>query len=268
MAYPIEDSERALEWYRTQGEFYEAMTKAMLHEAGIGIGMSVLDVGCGAGDVSTIVAKMVGPKGRVLGIDRDDRAVRSARARASMLRLRNVEFLQADARQPSFPDSFDAVVGRFVLMYLEDPATAVGRLKCCVRPNGFLAFLEPDYSGARSLEHLPLFQDVQSKIELVLQLSGADTRMGLKLQKVFIEAGLPRPELRCAAAIGGGPDFAGYKVAAGFVGLLLPIMEKFGVAKAADVDVETLAGRLRAEVVESGGVIVFPSVVAAYSRVT
>lgn len=267
MPYPLERSEAELRWYRDQAVFYEPWTSAILSEAGMGLNMTALDVGSGGGDVSFLLARMVGPEGRVLGVDSNPDAVCEARARASTASLGNVEFRVADIRDTVFDEQFDIVFGRFVLMYQQDPASVLINLKRCVRSGGRIAFIEPDYSGARSLEKLPLFQDVLDKVERTMQMAGADTRMGLKLRRAFCDAGLPEPEFRLSAPVGGGKNFAGYEVATGFVGLLLPAMERFGIATRSQVSLETLADRLRAEVVSSGGVIVMPSVVAAWACV-
>src|SRR5688572_5591931 len=54
-----------------QDQIYRPITRGLLESAGIGPGMSVLDIGSGAGDVSLLIAELVGPKGRVVGVDMD-----------------------------------------------------------------------------------------------------------------------------------------------------------------------------------------------------
>jgi ubiquinone/menaquinone biosynthesis C-methylase UbiE len=267
MPYPLERSEAELRWYRDQAAFYEPWTTAILSEVGVESNMTALDVGSGAGDVSFLLARMVGPKGRVLGIDSNPDAVCSASVRASAASLGNVEFRIADIRDTGLDEQFDIVFGRFVLMYQQNPASVLINLKRGVRAGGRIAFIEPDYSGARSLETLPLFKDVLDKVERTMQMAGADTRMGLRLYRTFCDAGLPEPELRLSAVVGGGNNFGGYEVATAFLGLLLPAMERFGIATRLQISPETLADRLRSEVLSSGGVIVMPSVVAAWTGV-
>ena len=73
--------------------------------------------------------------------------------------------------------------------------------------------------------------------------------MGMRLSPApFPAAGLPAPRLRYEAAIGAGPEWAGYEVLTGVVRDLLPLLQKFGIATTEDIRIETLAARLREEV--------------------
>jgi cyclopropane fatty-acyl-phospholipid synthase-like methyltransferase len=67
-----------------QGRLAAPYTRALLLEAGVGPGMRVLDVGCGAGDVSLLAAELVGPSGEVVGLDINARALELARARCRL----------------------------------------------------------------------------------------------------------------------------------------------------------------------------------------
>ena len=101
-----------------------------------------------------------------------------------------------------------------------------------------------------------------------LRLSGADPRMGIKLYPAFVAAGLPAPSLRLKSVITGGvnsPDHVQFKT--DLARTLVPEMERLGVATAAEVDSETLAERMLAEVIARGSVIVGRSEIGAWSRV-
>ena len=82
--------------------------------------------------------------------------------------------------------------------------------------------------------------------------------MGLELFGAFVAAGLAEPELRSEQDVGGGAAWAGYAVLAETVRSLLPAIEATGLATAAEVDPDTLADRLRADVVATGGVAASP----------
>ena len=93
------------------------MTRRWLVEAGIRTGLRVLDVGSGVGDVALLAAELVGPTGEVVGTDRVDTPLALAAERAAARRLTNLRFLVCDPAETTFDEPFDAVVGRYVLMY-------------------------------------------------------------------------------------------------------------------------------------------------------
>jgi FkbM family methyltransferase len=84
--------------------------------------MSVLDVGCGAGDVSFLAAELVGESGEVVGVDPASKPITLARSRAAQRAVSNVSFRQSELSDLTSDEQFDAVVGRYVLMYVRDPA--------------------------------------------------------------------------------------------------------------------------------------------------
>lgn len=88
-----------------------------------------------------------------------------------------------------------------------------------------------------------------------------------KLCGTFLAAGLSAPHLRYEAAIGTGPEWAGYEILAGVVRDLLPLLQKFGIATPEEIRIETLAARLREEVTSAGGVARLPALVSAWTRV-
>jgi ubiquinone/menaquinone biosynthesis C-methylase UbiE len=74
----------------------DQMTERLLRDAGVGSGLRVLDVGCGYGRLTCIAARLVGERGRVLGLDREVSTIAEARQRADELGLSNVSFAQGD----------------------------------------------------------------------------------------------------------------------------------------------------------------------------
>jgi ubiquinone/menaquinone biosynthesis C-methylase UbiE len=249
-----------------QGRFFGDLTAQVLREAGLGAGMRVLDVGCGAGDVSFLAAGLVGPTGTVTGVDRSPEAIDLATRRAAAAGLTNVRFRTGDLTELVPDEPIDAVVGRLVLMYLTDPAVALRRLTAFLPPGGIVAFHEFDIDGATSEPPCPLFQVTVRRIEQTLGRAGADVRTGLKLGRIFREAGLPAPRMILGARVERGPDSLLYDQVTQVTRTLLPLMERTGVATAEEVDVETLADRLREEAVALDATLVSPSFVGAWAR--
>ena len=90
------------------------VTERFFREAGIGSGQQVLDLGAGVGVVAMLVARIVGPSGKVVAVERDARTINLARARASEASLGNIDFVEADIAEYSTDSMFDAAVGRYI----------------------------------------------------------------------------------------------------------------------------------------------------------
>ena len=99
-------------------------------------GMAVLDVGCGWGDVTLQVAEMVGPEGRVVGIDCVDKFLAEGRKDAAAKGLDNVEFRRGDAEVALPENEFDYVVSRFGTMFFTNPVPALRRMRLSLKPGG------------------------------------------------------------------------------------------------------------------------------------
>jgi 2-polyprenyl-3-methyl-5-hydroxy-6-metoxy-1,4-benzoquinol methylase len=262
LGHSAEELNRLVDQARLFGE----LTKEVFVRAGIGPGMRVLDVGCGAGDVSFLLARMVGPSGAVIGIDRSEDAVAMATARAQAMGLAQVSFSQGDIEDISLDRPVDAAVGRFVLMYSADPSVSLRRIAANVRAGGIVAFQEMNVAEAKSFPQVELYEQSMRRIIETLHREEVKTLMGLRLYRTFVEAGLPPPEMIMGARVEGSSDSLGYQIVAQVVKSLLPVMEKLGVANEKEIQIETLAQRLRDEVLSRGAVIVLPPLVGAWTR--
>jgi ubiquinone/menaquinone biosynthesis C-methylase UbiE len=108
--------------------------------AEVGSGQRVLDVGCGIGDPTLQVAVLVGPHGRVLGLDIAEGMIAIARERAAALGLSHAEFRVDDVTTAALPATdFDVVLGRWSLIYLEDVPRVLERLRSALVPGGRIA---------------------------------------------------------------------------------------------------------------------------------
>jgi SAM-dependent methyltransferase len=230
--------------------------------------MRVLDVGSGMGEVALLAAEMVGPQGEVVGTDRVPEIVAAAAARLGAIHG-NVRFVVDDPSKMAFEQPFDAVVGRYVLPYQSDlPATLRGlNEKSC--PGGIMVFHEVDWGGARSMPPVSTYDQCCRWVAEGLRFGGAEPYTGSKLYAAFRRAGLESPSMRLEAIIGGLDDPSRAVkdlLETIFPASLIPTLVSHGVATAAEIDVDTLITRMRAEIRALYSVVVGRSEVGVWHR--
>jgi SAM-dependent methyltransferase len=250
-----------------QSDLLQPFTERVFRRAGLGPGMRVLDLGCGTGDVSFLAAELVGPTGSVVGIDRDPGVLAIARERAQQMGSTTVSFEEQSIEGFSASRPFDAVVGRFVLVYQPDPVATLGHVQGLLRAGGIFAVIEPDMSlGVRSWPRVALWEQVSDWIRETFRRGGVHHDIGARLYPLFRRAGLPGPTLRQDVPIGGGEALRPlYEHSTDMIRSLLPRMEQFGIATAEAVQVDTLAERLERETNAVESQIAYSPVVGAWT---
>ena len=250
-----------------QDQLYRPLTRRLFVSAGIGPGMKVLDVGSGAGDVALLLAELVGPSGAVVGVDVNAEILETARARVAATGFHNVSFFAGNARDLQLDSDFDAVAGRFVLMYQAQPAEVVRQLVTRLRRGGVVAFHENDFSYPPTVFPPSELSKKVLDWSVPREVPGTpELHMGTKLFKTFIEAGLPPPELQLEAPVGGGPHWLGYEYMAETLRSLLPALQRLTGLDPAEVNIDTLAERLRNDVVARQAVQILPMTYGAWAR--
>jgi SAM-dependent methyltransferase len=248
-----------------QAAYLAPLTERLFREAGISPGHRVLDIGSGVGDVAMLAARIVGPTGAVVGIERDTSSITRARERAAAAGLHNIRFAQADASDYSDPTPFDAAVGRFILMYLPDPAAGLRSVARLVRPGGILAFQEPSFTTYAALvEHLPLASACVALVIDAFGSSGAHPQLGFEYGRLFHAAGLPAPTVNIELLLSGGADFP-----RGLHDLLLslrPTILQYGLPTKQLGDFDTLRQRLEIEAAQSHRLVGYGGAIGARSR--
>lgn len=251
--YALGYAEAELRRLTTQAQLIDPITRRFLEAAGIGKGMRVLDIGSGAGDVAFLCREMVGTTGEVVGTDVSVSSVERATLRAKEANTSRVSFRHGDAAELDFEQPFDAVVGRYVLQFLPDPARSLRRIVRHLRPVGIVAFHELDWDGARSSPSSPTYDRVCNWLSRTIEAAGAQARLGTRLASVFEDAGLPAPNLRLEAVIGSGPRALEVAhLVTDLVETQLPTMERLGIAASSEIGHPTLLDRILSEAGRSG----------------
>jgi len=257
---------REIERLIRQARMVEPITRRFFVEAGIAPGMRVLDIGSGVGDVAFLAADLVGKAGGVTGIDQSNAALATARDRAGALGLGNVRFEEAGLTDFRSGQQFDAIVGRYILMYIPDVAAMLRGLIQHLRPGGLLCFHEPSWASARSFPPVPSWDRCCSWV-VRTSTPKIDFEMGSKLHTWFLRAGLAAPTLRSEAIIGAGSNSLDQvRFTTDVVIAVLPHLETIGVVSPGEVDPEKLAAKVFADVAEKQSVVVGRTEIGAWSR--
>lgn len=263
--YALGSTEAEHERLIWQAQRVAPATERLFREAGIGLGMRVLDVGSGVGDVAMLLARLVGPSGEVVGIEREGTSIAKARARVAEARFPNVTFTQCDVAEIPGGQPFDAAVGRFILMFLPDPVAVLRSLAKVVRPGGVLAFLEPSWAPVLTrLAPMPLWSQTANLILETFLRTGANPEMGVDLYAAFLKAGLPAPTMRLEMPLGREPDCAEWFY--GLIRTLQPQMKALGLPVNSLGNLDTLLRRLQAEVETSQSLAAWMAPVGAWAR--
>lgn len=261
--YLLGHSDHELRRLEQQAEIFEAATEDTLRRAGLAAGMRVLDIGCGVGDVTLAAARLVGPTGRVLGVDRSQDAVRTANRRMATWGLHWASCVVGDVHDRQ-DDPFDAVVGRFILMHLPARAELLEHLRASVVPHGVVAFIEMDIGSASITPSKPVFDRCVAAIAEIYEKVGAEPNMGSRLYATFRRAGL-EPTLHGSCRVEGASHAKVFDYLAGSMQSLLPSLQAHGIDLGFGVD--TLRERLRAEAEESDCSIAYPRLIGAWARI-
>jgi ubiquinone/menaquinone biosynthesis C-methylase UbiE len=142
-------------------QMFAPVTQALVEDGLIGSGHAVLDIATGPGEPALTIAVLVGPEGKVFGVDPAPEMVTAARRATDHLGFRNTQFEVAYADHLPFPaDTFDAVVSRFGVMFFPSPVDAVREMLRVLKPGRKLAL-----AVWHSAERNPFFYTTSRAIE-------------------------------------------------------------------------------------------------------
>ena len=163
---------------RPEREAEEAPSKAIA-ALGIPKGAVVADVGAGSGYYTVLLAREVGPTGRVVATDLQPGMLDILRGKVARERLSNVEVKQGRADDPVLPPaSFDLILMVDVYHELSSPQVFVRKLKEALKPGGRLVLIEFRLEDPR----VPIREEHKMSVSQVRQELGAD---GFRIERVI-----------------------------------------------------------------------------------
>ena len=265
--YALGHSLAEIQRLKNQAAMLRPISERLLRSAGIDAGQRVLDLGCGAGDVSMLAAELVGPAGFVVGIDRSQEVLDVARERTQEAGLRQVSFVRASVEEFSVDEPFDLVIGRYILIHQLEPVALLRKAARLVRPEGALAFHEVRIaSDTKSFPYVPLWDLTTNLVRIALKSSVSNYDGADRLPEHFSEAGLPYPSLFCEELVGGSVESPLYGSLAELLQTLQPQLERMRIMAAETIALDGLESRLRDAVVKARSQIYGPAQVCVWAR--
>jgi SAM-dependent methyltransferase len=248
-----------------QATTLEPYTERLFRDAGLAVGQRVLDIGSGVGDVALLAASIVGKAGQVVGVDRDAVALAKARSRANAAHVTNLQFVETDLGELKIDGDFDAIVGRFILMFQPDPIATLRSLVSRLRPGGIMVFQEPSWNSFFSqTEHLPLRTACGELLCAAFRSTGAQPNMELTLYQGMLDCGFEVPRMRVEIPMAHDPEDRRWVYE-----LLLTVRSRlsgFGISSDTVGDFGTLAARLEAELKDGRSYAPLVGLVGAWAQ--
>ncbi len=264
--YVMGHNDRERRRLELQGSILNPFTEQLLRRAGIAGGMRVLDVGCGVGELSLMAARLVGYRGQVTALDLDETALGTARDRAREQGLANLAFVHANIDEYQPDQAYDAVIGRHILIHTPNPLGVLRNASRILRGGGVAAFQEFDFSVVLPAHPACPLNEQVFQVFRDFFCRAVHGNIGTRLYHLFLEAGLFSPDCRVEYPIDGGPDSPFYEWIAESLRSILPRAQALGLALEPELNVDTLAQRLREEAIENGAGVPAALMVGGFAR--
>ncbi len=188
--YVISGGKEGKERLKLLSQVLQPTTSQLLKTAGIRKGMTCLDLGCGGGFVTCLMASLVGSEGRAIGIDADAAILALAREDAEAEGLANVEFRHADASICQEEDAHDLVYARFLLTHMSEPEKCLDAMVKACKPNGLIVVEDIEFAGSFCYPHCAAYQRFTDLYQQVVLRRSGDPNIGPKLPGMLRKAGV------------------------------------------------------------------------------
>jgi SAM-dependent methyltransferase len=181
--YVLGTHDAEMERLGLQHRVWRPRVLAAWQRAGLTVGQTVVDLGCGPGYATVDLADIVGPTGHVHAIDRSSRFLSALTSRARALGLAHVSTYEHDLDQDGWPSvAADLVWCRWVAAFVRDPRAFVDRLCPLVKPQGAVVLYEYlDYAAWRLLPDAPSFDQFVAAVIATWRQAGGEPDIGRAL---------------------------------------------------------------------------------------
>ena len=190
--YTLALSEAEIGRYQMMARQAVAREASQLAAAGVVTGATVADIGCGPAAMSIELARLVGPSGQVMAVERDKQALATAAILVQRSGAHNISLHEAGATATGLePGSVDVAMLRHVLAHNGGHEQAiVDHLAALIRPGGSVYLVDGDQSGFRILDIDPDLDGLMTRYIEFHRRRGNDPAIGLQLARLLAAAGL------------------------------------------------------------------------------
>ena len=174
-------------------KMYNSLSQYFLLQNGLKAGMTVLEMGCGAGDMACWLAKTVGSNGKVVAVDSSSEQIAICDEKARNQGFENIEFLCMDVREiDTLKDRFDMSYGRWVISFTPNPKSVFEKILSILKPGGVLSYETASYldQGYFSYPETPVVAQWFDCGSRALGHNFDVLDLGVKLYQMFIDLGL------------------------------------------------------------------------------
>jgi ubiquinone/menaquinone biosynthesis C-methylase UbiE len=187
--YIIRGGAEGRERHRALARVHRRATIELLQRAGIRPGMMCLDVGCGSGDFSFDLGRLVEPGGKVIAIDVDDVNVGICEAETKARKIANIEFRVANINDCELPQEFDLAYARAVLSHLQEPEKVLAKIRNAIRPGGIVVIIDTDFRAHFAEPECPALKRFVDYYVGTLERRGGNANIGPRLPALLNRAG-------------------------------------------------------------------------------
>jgi ubiquinone/menaquinone biosynthesis C-methylase UbiE len=200
--YVIRGGIEGRERLRLLSRILQPTTLALLLRAGARPGMICLEAGSGGGDVAFELARIVGPNGKVVGVDFDEKKVEIARGEAEAAQLKTVEFHVADLTKHEHAQEFDLIHARFLLTHLPNPEAVLAKMYEALRSGGAIIIEDIDFDGYFCYPECAAVRRYVELYKAVVRFHAADPCIGPRLPSLLADAGFKHVQMNIVQPAG------------------------------------------------------------------
>lgn len=196
-SYPLGETQSELARLLMQAQVHEPQANWLLDQIGIQSGWRAVDIGCGPIGILDLLSERVGPRGAVVGLERESRFADMARAEIIRRGLNNVEVVEGDALNSGLKNgSFDLVHERLVMINVSARDAFLSEMLSLLRPGGTVLLEDFDNVSYLCQPSHPSWDVLLNAFLTVFHAGGGDGFIGRRLPELLRTAGIQNVQVK------------------------------------------------------------------------